>query len=155
MSVSPAPLAPAERAAETVDLVAREVAYRGHFQVGRYRFRHGLYQGGSSAVLQREVFERGHAAAVLPYDPLRDEVVLIRQFRAGAQVAGRHAWPWEVVAGVLQPGETAEELARREAIEEAGLRISDTIRLHDCILSPGGCSETCVVLLGRTDTTNA
>src|SRR3981189_314650 len=83
---------------ETVELVEHEVAFQGYFRVGRYFFRHGLYQGGQSATLRREVFERGHAAAVLPYDPLRDEVVLIRQFRAGAYVAGRHPWTWEVVA---------------------------------------------------------
>ena len=106
-------------------------------------------------MLRREVFERGHAAAVLPYDPVRDEVVLIRQFRAGAYAAGRHPWVWEVVAGILQPGEAPDALARREAVEEANLGITETLLMHDFVVSPGGCSETCVALLGRTDTAGA
>ena len=61
-------------------------------------------------------------AAVLPYDPRRDEVVLIRQFRAGAYVAGRHPWTWEIVAGIIEDGESPEDLVRREAVEEAGAR---------------------------------
>ena len=77
---------------ETAELVDHVVAYQGRFRVSRYQFRHGLYQGGQSPVLKREVFERGTAAAVLPYDPRRDEVVLIRQFRAGSYIAGRHRW---------------------------------------------------------------
>ncbi len=140
---------------ETVELVDHEVAYQGRFRVGRYQFRHGLYQGGKSAVLKREVFERGQAAAVLPYDPRRDEVVLIRQFRAGAYVAGRHPWTWEVVAGVIEDGESAEDVARREAIEEASLEIREMIPMHNVIVSPGSGSESCTVFLGHVDTTNA
>ena len=140
---------------ETVELVGQEVAFQGYFRVGRYFFRHGLYQGGQSAVLRREVFERGHAAAVLPYDPLRDEVVLIRQFRAGAYVAKRHPWTWEIVAGIIEHDESPEELVRREAVEEAALEIKDVIAMHDVVISPGACSETCACFLGRVDTTNA
>ena len=140
---------------ETVELVDHVVAYQGRFRVSRYQFRHGLYQGGQSAVLKREVFERGHAAAVLPYDPRRDEVVLIRQFRAGCYVAGRHPWSWEIVAGIIEDGETAESLVRREAGEEAALEIREVIPMHDVIISPGACSEACAVFLGHADTTNA
>jgi ADP-ribose pyrophosphatase len=140
---------------ETVEFVEREVVFQGRFRVGRYHFRHRLHQGGESKMLRREVFERGHAAAVLPYDPQRDEVVLIRQFRAGSYVAGRHAWTWEVVAGIVEEDETAEQLVRREAVEEAGLEIRDVIAMHDVVVSPGACSETCATFLGRVDTTNA
>lgn len=140
---------------ETVELVSHDLAFQGYFRVGRYFFRHGLYQGGQSQTLRREVFERGHAAAVLPYDPVRDEVVLIRQFRAGAYVAGRHPWSWEIVAGILEDGESADELIRREAIEEAAIEISDVIAMHDVVLSPGACSETCATFLGRVDASKA
>ena len=140
---------------ETVELVDHVVAFQGYFRVGRYFFRHGLYEGGQSRILQREVFERGQAAAVLPYDPLRDEVVLIRQFRAGAYVAGRHPWTWEIVAGIIEADESPEDLIRREAVEEAALEIRDVIPMHNVVLSPGACSEACVTFLGRVDTTGA
>lgn len=140
---------------ETVELVGHDVAFQGYFRVGRYFFRHGLYQGGQSETVRREVFERGHAAAVLPYDPVRDEVVLIRQFRAGAYVAGRHPWTWEIVAGILEEGESPDKLIRREAIEEAALEIGEVIAMHDVMLSPGACSESCATFLGRVDATKA
>ena len=140
---------------ETVELVDHAVAFQGYFRVGRYFFRHGLYQGGQSGILKREVFERGHAAAVLPYDPLRDEIVLIRQFRAGAYVAGRHPWTWEIVAGIFEGDESPEQLIRREAVEEAALEIRDVIPMHAVVLSPGACSETCATYLGRVDSAKA
>ncbi|WP_421998795.1 NUDIX domain-containing protein [Reyranella sp.] len=140
---------------ETVQLVDHVVAYQGHFRISRYQFRHGLYEGGQSHVIRREVFERGQAAAVLPYDPRRDEVVLIRQFRAGSYVAGRHPWTWEIVAGIIEDGESPEELVRREAVEEASLELREVIPIHDVILSPGACSEGCTIFLGHVDTANA
>ena len=85
---------------EKTELIERTVAFQGYFRVARYLFRHTLYRGGLSGEVKREVFERGQAAAVLPYDPVRDEVVLIRQFRAGSYAAGRHPWGWETVAGI-------------------------------------------------------
>ena len=140
---------------EKAELVDHVVAFEGYFKVGRYFFRHSLFQGGQSPIIRREVFERGHAAAVLPYDPLRDEVVLIRQFRAGSYVAGRHPWGWETVAGIIEEGETPEDVVRRESVEEAGLAIGDVIAIHNVIASPGAMSETCALFVGRTDTTNA
>jgi ADP-ribose pyrophosphatase len=95
------------------------------------------------------------AAAVLPYDPRRDELILIRQFRAGAYVAGRHPWTWEIVAGIIEDGESPEVVVRREAVEEASLEVREVIPIHDVILSPGACSERCVIFLGHADTTNA
>ncbi|MDP1966134.1 MAG: NUDIX domain-containing protein [Reyranella sp.] len=140
---------------EKAELVEHVAAFQGYFKVGRYFFRHSLHQGGQSPVISREVFERGHAAGVLPYDPIRDEVVLIRQFRAGLYVAGRHPWGWETVAGIIEDGETPEQVVHREAIEEAGLKIGDLIPIHNLMLSPGAMSESCALFLGRVDSTTA
>lgn len=138
---------------EKVELIERSVAFQGYFRLARYRFRHSLYRGGASGAFDREVFERGQAAAVLPYDPVRDEVVLIRQFRAGTFAAGRHPWCWEIVAGMIEDGETPEDVARREAVEEAAVEIRDIVLLYSLVLSPGACSETCNIFLGRVDAT--
>jgi ADP-ribose pyrophosphatase len=81
------------------------------------------------------VFERGQAGAVLPYDPARDEVVLIRQFRAGSYVAGHHPFTWEAVAGIIEANETAEAMIRREAVEEAGLQIAEVMPIASIMLT--------------------
>ena len=138
---------------EKAELIERTVAFQGYFRLARYLFRHSLYRGGVSGEFSREVFERGQAAAVLPYDPVRDEVVLIRQFRAGTFAAGRHPWCWEIVAGMIEEGETPADVARREAVEEAAVEILDLVPLYSLVLSPGACSETCSIFLGRIDST--
>ncbi len=144
-----------DKSKETVEQVRHEVAFQGYFKVVRYFFRHSLFNGGQSKIISREVFERGQAAAVLLYDPRRDEVVLIRQFRAGSYVAGLHPWTWEAVAGIIEDGEDAAEVVKREAVEEAGLAVADLLSIHRLMLTPGACSEACEIFLGRTDTANA
>ena len=144
-----------EPSTETAELVRHEVAFQGYFKVGRYFFRHSLHRGGQSGVISREVFERGQAGAVLPYDPARDEVLLIRQFRAGSYVAGHHPFTWEAVAGIIEANETAEVMVRREAVEEAGLHLGEVLPITSVMLTPGACSESCQIFLGRIDSTKA
>ena len=140
---------------ETAEIVRQEVAFQGYFKVVRYFFRHTLHKGGMSGEVSREVFERGQAGGVLMYDPGRDEVVLIRQFRAGAYAAGRHPWTWEVVAGIIEEKETAEIMIRRETVEEAGIKVGELIPIQNVMLTPGACSEACQIFLGRIDSSEA
>ncbi len=140
---------------DSVEFIARNTVYKGRFEVTRYKFRHRLHDGGWSGVFEREVFERGHAAAVLPYDPVRDAVVLIEQFRPGAYAAGLEPWLLEIVAGIIDEGEAAHQVARREALEEAGLELGELVPIASCILSPGACSETIELFVGRTDAATA
>jgi len=138
-------------------MVLREKAtpFRGYFQIDRYRLKHQRFNGGWSEEVSREVFERGHAASVLPYDPVRDTVILIEQFRVGAYAAGIEPWLIEVVAGIIEPGEEPEAVVRREALEEAGCEIGDLEPICKVLMSPGGCSETTAMFCGRIDSTNA
>ncbi|MCW5746732.1 MAG: NUDIX domain-containing protein [Alphaproteobacteria bacterium] len=136
---------------EKVISATHRIAFQGYFRISEHRIRHSLFKGGIGPEIKREVLERGHAAAVLPYDPALDRVVLIRQFRAGAHVAGRHPWMWEPVAGIIEAGETPEDLVRREAQEEAGLDLGELIPIHGYFSSPGGSSETTQTFCGRVD----
>ncbi len=141
--------------ADDVRVLACETVYQGYFRVDRYRLRHRRHDGGWTQELTREVFERGHAVGVLPYDPDRDEVVLIEQFRVGAHAAGWAPWQLEVVAGIIDEGETVDEVARRESREEAGLTLLDLAPMTDFLVSQGAVSETVRLFCGRVDATGA
>ncbi len=88
--------------------------------------------------VRREIFERGHAAVLLPFDPVRDEVVLIEQIRIAAYDTSETPWLLEMVAGMIEEGESVEDVARREAIEEAGLIVKRTKPVLSFLASPGG-----------------
>ncbi len=90
-----------------------------------------------SGEVKREIFERGHAAVLLPFDPVRDEVVLIEQIRIAAFDTSESPWLLEMVAGMIEEGETIEEVARREAVEEAGLIVGRTKKILSYLASPG------------------
>jgi ADP-ribose pyrophosphatase len=134
-----------------VEILETETVWKGFFRMDRLRLRHRLFAGGWGQPITREVFERGHAAALLPYDPVRDEVVLIEQFRAGALTAGAAPWLVEIVAGIIEDGETAEDVVRRETVEEAGCAVTDIIPIMDVFTTPGGSSERIAIFLGRVD----
>jgi ADP-ribose pyrophosphatase len=140
--------------ASAVQVIAKDNAYSGYFRIDRYRLRHRLFGGGISAEIRRELFDRGHAVAVILYDPVRDAVVLIDQFRIGALAAGFDPWVTEIVAGIIDHGETPEEVACRETMEEAGCTVSDLILVHDYLVSPGCSNETVKLFCARVDATN-
>lgn len=138
-----------------VEIIAKEPLYKGYTRLDRYRLRHELYAGGLGQEVSREILERGHAAALLLYDPDADKVVMIEQFRPGAYAAGWEPWLLEVVAGIIDPGETPEEVCRREALEEAGVTVTDLFRVQGWLATPGVCTESIELWCGRVDSTRA
>ncbi len=146
---------------DDVEVIQRQRAYDGYFKIDSYTFRHQLFAGGLGNEVHREIFERGHAVTVLPYDPATDQVVLIEQFRCGAFAAMESPWfsgnesPWliETVAGIIDPGEHPEDVAYREAIEETGTAVTALAKVCRYLVSPGGSSETVFVFIGRIDST--
>jgi ADP-ribose pyrophosphatase len=138
-----------------VEILAKEVVYQGFFRMEKYRLRHACYAGGLSKPLNRELFERGHAAAALLYDPLRDEVVLLEQFRIGALEASGGAWLVEIVAGVIDDDETPEQVVVREAVEEADCQVLALEFICHYLVSPGGTSERISLYVARVDSGSA
>nr|VFK41834.1 MAG: ADP-ribose pyrophosphatase [Candidatus Kentron sp. TC] len=137
------------------EIIDKTTCYQGFFRLDRYRLRHDLFAGGRSGVLTRECLERGHAAAVLLFDPELDSLVMIEQFRVGAIEVPDGPWLLEFVAGIMEDGESAEAVVRREAGEEAGCEIQELIPAFRFLLSPGGCSEEIHLFCGRVDARNA
>ncbi len=134
-----------------VEVLETAVGYSGFFRLDVHKLRHRRFDGRMSPVITREILERGNAVAVLPYDPRRDEVLLIRQFLPGAYFGGRPPRPLQIIAGMVGAGESEEDVARREAIEEAGCRIGRLERAHAFLPSPGGSSERVVVFCAEAD----
>ncbi|UDL04432.1 NUDIX domain-containing protein [Marinobacter sp. CA1] len=137
----------------TVD--RRETVYQGFFRMDKLWLSHPRFDGGRMPQFTRELFLRGDATCVLPYDPQRDEVVLLEQFRAG--VIGRDQSPWllELVAGMNEVGETPEQVAQREGDEEAGLSFQTLEKICEYLVSPGGTDEMIHLFCGRVDASRA
>lgn len=136
---------------EDYEITKRETLYQGVFRMVRYHLRHRTFKGEWTPFFNREIFERKSAAAILPYDPILDAVVLIEQFRAGAIANPQSPWLLEVVAGVFNENEAPEELVRREAIEEANCQILDIYPVCEYFVSPGGSNEYLHLFCGRVD----
>ncbi|OCP55955.1 ADP-ribose diphosphatase [Vibrio parahaemolyticus] len=137
-----------------VEIISKESVFEGFFKMVKYRFKHKLFAGGWSGVVEREMFERGHAAAMLPYDPKTDQVVIIEQIRIGA-LEHEHPWQLEIVAGMIDRDESAEEVIRREAEEEAGITVGRVASVTSYYPSSGGCSEKLDVFVGEVDASKA
>ena len=145
------PVSPAFNGSD-VEVLSTKTVYDGFFKMVKYRLRHKLFAGGWSGKFERELFERGHAAAVLPYDPVLDNVVLIEQFRIGALAADCQPWQLEIVAGMLDhDDESPEQVIRREATEESGLVLGKTEKISRYLSSSGGCSEILDIFISEVD----
>lgn len=139
--------------ANEVEIVKSETAFQGYFRVDRLTIRHATFAGDSIEIC-REVFKRGNAVCVLLYDPQADKVVMVEQFRVGA-LAAASPWMLEVVAGIVEAGETAEDVARREAVEEAGLVLDQVRPITRYLPSGGGCDEWIDLMYAEVDSSTA
>lgn len=135
-----------------VQILEKTICFEGFFRLERYRLRYRLFSGAWSHPVVRELFERGHAAAVLLYDPIRDEVVLIEQFRIGAMAAKDGPWLLEIVAGIIEENESAVDAVKRESIEEAACTPTELLPICEYFVSPGGTTERISLFCGRVST---
>ena len=140
---------------DDVEVVEREACFRGFYQLDRLHLRHRLFAGGMGKLINRELFVRHDAVCVLPYDPQRDCVVLIEQFRIGALDKSNNPWLLELVAGLIDDGEQPEQVALREAIEEADLALTSLWPITQYYPSPGGSDERVHLFVGRCDSEGA
>lgn len=135
--------------ATDVEIFDKTTVFQGFFRIERWHLRHKCFAGGWSEPMAREVFERGQAVVVLPYNVQTDELVLVEQFRVGAMPHGDSPWLLEAIAGMIDPGQSAEATAIREAEEEAGLTLTELWPMLSYFSSPGGSTEKISLYLGR------
>jgi ADP-ribose pyrophosphatase len=135
--------------ARDVRVLEDETAFQGYFRVRRVTLQYRAFEGGWVEPQVREIFERGDAVGVLPYDPMSDSLVLIEQFRPGAMRDGGSPWMLELIAGIVEPDETEEQVAHREVSEEAGCEVTDLLPIATVFPSAGACSEKVTLYCGR------
>ena len=128
---------------------SERTVWEGRFPLDLVHFRHRRFDGAMSGERVWELWRRGRAAAMLPYDPWSDSVVLMEQFRLPALAAGVDPVMVEVPAGLCEAGEAAEETVAREMREEIGLDADRAEAIGDFMLTPGGCDERCLLYAGR------
>ena len=147
------PLAMLQFDNEQVSVHSVDTKYQGFFKMNEYTLQHKLFSGQQSQTFTREVFERGDAVVVMPYDVKQDKVLLIEQFRAGAIRGEDSAWLLEFIAGMFDDNESPIEVAIREAKEEANISLSaDTLQpIMEYLSSPGGMSERIHLYLAHFD----
>jgi ADP-ribose pyrophosphatase len=126
-----------------------ETVWDGRFPLHVIKFRQRRFDGAFSGVRTWEMLRRGRAAAVLPYDPVADLVVVIEQFRLPAFAAGLNPVMVELAAGLVDGDETPEATILRESREEMGLEVDSLEKIGDFLLTPGGCDELCSLFAGR------
>lgn len=125
-----------------------KIKYNGHFKVTQYQLTHEKYDGNETEILQRELVSRSDAIAMVAYDPYADELVLVEQFRVGA-INSKHPWLLEIVAGLIEPGESPEAVTIRECQEEIGCKPSELIKIGGFYTTPGGVSEWIHLYIGK------
>ena len=145
----PPMLLPPLTSSPDVKIDREETVWNGRFALQRVGFRNRRFDGTFSGPRVWELLRRGTAAAVLPYDPACDMVVVIEQFRLPAYVAGLQPVMVELAAGLTDGAELPEATIRREAVEEMGLELGEMERIGDFLLTPGGCDELCTLFAGR------
>lgn len=144
-----------EPAADDIQILAREQCFKGFYQLDRLQLRHRQFNGQMGPQISRELFVRHDAVCVLPYDPVLEQVVLIEQFRVGALDKGQTPWLLELVAGLIDKDEVPEQVAHREALEEANLALEALLPITRYFPSPGGSDEWVHLYVGRCDSAKA
>ncbi len=128
---------------------ATERAWSGRFAVDLIRFRHRRFDGAMSDARTWELWRRGRAVGLVPYDPINDSVVMIEQFRLPALAAGLDPVLVELPAGLIEDGEDPEAAMHRELHEEMRMTADRLERIGAFLLTPGGCDEVLELYVGR------
>ena len=138
-----------------IEVDHRETLFDSFLRVDRLKLRHSLFAGGWSELMTRELILRPRAVGVLLFDPVQQQVVLVRQIRVGMLDEGQNPWLLELVAGMVESGEEPIEVAARESLEEANTKPEDLLQICEYYNSPGISNERITLFCGRVDATQA
>ncbi|MDC3131957.1 NUDIX domain-containing protein [Pelagibacteraceae bacterium] len=128
--------------------------YNGFFKMNEISLKYRKYDGSWSNEIKRELFGGAQVSAVLPYDPIKKEIVLIQQFRPGTISRNTNNYLKEIVAGIIDPGESPEIAAKRECLEETGYKIKKLTSIQGYYPAPGSSESFYHLFLGEIESKN-
>ena len=132
-------------------IINKKNLYSGFFSMNKYEFIHQKHNGEWTSKVEREIFEGVHVSSLLPYDPIKKEIILIQQFRAGVLSRYDKNYLYEVVAGIIDEGENPEETAIRECLEETGCVVKKILPIQTYFPSPGSSESYYHIYLGEVN----
>ena len=130
-------------------IINKKNLYSGFFSLNKYEFIHKKHNGEWTNSVEREVFSGAHVSTLLPYDPIKKEIILIQQFRAGVLSRYDKDYLYEIVAGIIDEGERPEETAKRECFEETGCKVKKIIPIQAYFPAPGSSESYYHLYLGE------
>ena len=128
--------------------------YDGFFKMNEISLKYKKYDGSWSNEIKRELFGGAQVSAVLPFDPIKKKIVLIQQFRPGTISKNTNNYLNEIVAGIIDPGESPEIAAKRECLEETGYKIKKLTPIQGYFPAPGSSESFYHLFLGEVDIKN-
>lgn len=137
-----------------VEVMSSKSIHKGHFELKLHKLRFKKFSGDWSEWIEREQICIASSAAVVLYDPKKEVVIMIEQFRLGALEQQSSPWLLEIVAGYVEPGETPEQSVEREAWEEAHCKVEKLIPICEFYTTPGGSNERTSIFCGLCDSSN-
>ena len=130
-------------------IINKKNLYSGFFSLNKYEFTHKKHDGEWTSTVGREIFSGAHVSTLLPYDPIKKEIILIQQFRAGVLSRYDEDYLLEIVAGIIDEGENPEETAIRECFEETGCEVKKIHPIQSYFPAPGSSEEYYHIYLGE------
>lgn len=130
-------------------IIDKKNLYDGFFKMNEVTLKYRKYDGNWSNNIKRELFGGAQVAAVLPYDPISKEIILIQQFRPGTISKDIDHYLDEIVAGIIDEGESPEIAAKRECLEETGCEVKKLIPIQGYFPAPGSSESFYHLFLGE------
>ena len=132
-------------------IINKKDLYSGFFKLKKYEFIHQKHDGSWTDQVEREIFSGAHVSTLLPYDPVKNEIILIKQFRAGVISRYDDDYLYEIVAGIIDKNESPEETAKRECFEETGCIVNKVTPVQGYFPAPGSSESYYNLFLGEVN----
>ncbi len=132
-------------------IINKKNLYKGFFELNEIDFTHKKHNGAWTKPIKREIFKGAHVSTLLPYDPIKNKIVLIQQFRAAVISRYSEEMLYEIVAGMIDNDENPEQTAIRECFEETGCRVKKVIPINSYFPAPGSSESFYHFFLGEID----